>query len=494
MKKRGHYFLGNIVEKEFNSTFFVIGIFLFTYILFFRLYYPVISPTSYDEVNFSLAILEFNMQLMQPHFPGYPFFILGGMIIDHFIHNPTMALSYFNILMSIVSSIPIYLIAKEYVSKSNSLLVVLFMQTIPFLNILFTQPMSEGAAIAVLYWFIWSLIKASKRNSQVLGLLPNFIFSLLLGIRLSYIVFGIGLVWLWIMKIKQDGLKESIIPIIIQIITAFLFQLIWINALIFSEGGVNSFLTTALSFTGGHFNEWGGSIVTENSSFLERFFQLIVINFLWVGMFGANLIVGIFVTILVFFTKRRPIFVFPYQSLFLLLTASYFLWALFAQNVDKPRHIAPLVALCSLVLIINFLLVKTNTTFTLLKVLFLVNLTLSSFYIFEQAHETPAIHQLADFLESEQGDFICYTWNESRVFEYLNVPFTYEEVQTYDYFLQKLQGDNHPTIFVTNHVIDGFIKQGIDVNGKIEYVETFQSNKLFEPVYHSIDLYKWKRQ
>ena len=42
-----------------------------------------ISPfaASWDEVDFVLALDRFDLLAMQPHFPGYPYFVLGAMAV-----------------------------------------------------------------------------------------------------------------------------------------------------------------------------------------------------------------------------------------------------------------------------------------------------------------------------------------------------------------------------------------------------------------------------
>ncbi|GAA3320908.1 hypothetical protein GCM10020331_033840 [Ectobacillus funiculus] len=49
------------------------------------------------------------------------------------------------------------------------------------------------------------------------------------------------------------------------------------------------------------------------------------------------------------------------------------------------------------------------------------------------------------------------------------------------------------TIYVTNHLIDGFRKQGARVEGNLKKkVAEFRSNPLFDPVYSEIILYEWR--
>ena len=48
---------------------------------------------TWDQVDYSLALERFDIMAMQPHFPGYPYFILGGLFIHQFIEDQTCFLN-----------------------------------------------------------------------------------------------------------------------------------------------------------------------------------------------------------------------------------------------------------------------------------------------------------------------------------------------------------------------------------------------------------------
>lgn len=68
---------------------------------------------TWDEVDFTLALERFDLLAMQPHFPGYPYFILGGWIINQWIHNGLKALSIFNTLAALSAVLPIFWLARR---------------------------------------------------------------------------------------------------------------------------------------------------------------------------------------------------------------------------------------------------------------------------------------------------------------------------------------------------------------------------------------------
>lgn len=111
----------------------------------------------------------------------------------------------------------------------------------------------------------------------------------------------------------------------------------------------------------------------------------------------------------------------------------------------------------------------------------------------EQKEGIPATYQLASYLQEQQQPFIVYTWEETRVMEYLHVSYEHKRFYTYEYFLQDTKYHQNDTIYVTNHLIEGFQKQGIGITDKVEQVASFHSNPLFDPVYSEIVLYEWKK-
>ena len=55
--------------------------------------------STWDQVDFALALDRYDLMAMQPHFPGYPSFILGGYFIHQFVDNKVSSLTIFNILV-----------------------------------------------------------------------------------------------------------------------------------------------------------------------------------------------------------------------------------------------------------------------------------------------------------------------------------------------------------------------------------------------------------
>ncbi|WP_458411906.1 hypothetical protein ACNQFZ_13740 [Schinkia sp. CFF1] len=454
--------------------------------------------STYDQVDFALALERYDLLAMQPHFPGYPYFILGGYFFHQWISDKAASLTLFNIIMYASAVIPIYRLSRIKFSKPLSLLISALVYSAGYVILMVNQPMSEGAAVAVLWWYIWSIYVADEKQNLWSKILPLLLLSVLLGIRLSYLPFSIGIVLPFYKQWKNR--KLEIKQIATLGLLAIFFQLLWVGAVAVTEGSLLGFMKLALAFTDGHFNDWGGTVASTNGSLLERAFKLIGINIIWIGTaVGSYLIAGMYI-IYIFcilkavhwdiLKKLKHNFL---AQLLMVLISSYFLWALFAQNIDKPRHIIPIVSLslfCLFVVVLskfqNRMMIAFSCVFLCIHAYHTISL------LNEQVNALPATYQLADYLEKKGNQFVVYTWEESRVFTYLDEPFSYKEIYTYSKFLHDKSYYKNKEILLTDKVVEGFKSQGVDLTGRVEVVKKFSSNSLFEPVYNKIALYRWE--
>lgn len=460
-------------------------------LVWLRLEYSSSFARSYDAVDFALGVEKFDLLEMRPHFPGYPFFILGGMFLHQWIDDPALALSLFNSIASVSSIIPMFLLFNKYLSYHRAILATLLGQSIPFINVIIVSPMSEGLAYSIVWWYMWSLLRALEGESWSKDMLPAVLFALLLGVRLSYLAVGVGLLILWFKRLKN----KTYMYVAIHILLAILLQFVWVFALIQSVGGLNSFLYITVEFVKGHFTGWGGSVITSSSPWWQRLYQLIFHHILWVGFLGKSmwliLFWCIFFVSMVIKQRKRKIEI---LSLWGWLLGSYSVWVFFAQNIDKPRHVLPLLCLLAYLLFLYVAKRVNRTGLVVLYIILIGNLLVSFDYMKKQATELPATYQLASYVDNQLGaNAMIYTWEEERVLDYLNVSGSYDKLYTYSLFLEdaKEKLSNGKEIYITNHVLEGFRLQGIEVTG-LTKIAKFKSNDLFDPIYHDITLYSWK--
>lgn len=481
-------------EKWKSPAIIAVSVLSVLYVLAVQL--SSINPfvSSWDQVDFSLAVERYDLRAMQPHFPGYPYFILGGLLTKLIVTEPNQALVLFNILIYASSIIPIYLLLSSNLSRQNAWIASVIIYTASYPLIIVNQPMSEGAALAVFWWYFWSLAAAGERQAGKWLLMPLILFSLLLGVRLSYIPMGAGLIYLFYKKWRDDQIGYG--DILKYAAIAGMFQLIWVGGLILSEGSIVNFLELAFGFTGGHFQEWGGTTASNDLSILARVRVFLFTNIFWWGIFSRTpvlMVLYIVIGILIFLPAKKGRF---YQkwSLHLgaLMMSAYGLWALFAQNIDKPRHILP-VALLLLFLGLSVFFQRRNGGYGILLILLLLiaQAIVSAGLVKTQAEDVPAVQQLARYLENTNEDFVLYTWEETRVLEFMKMPYPHKRVYTYMVFKHDQSLYKNKTVYLTDSVVNGFKSQGIDMDKKVEKIEVFDSGKIYDPVYHEIILYKW---
>ncbi|MEI5905595.1 nucleoporin-interacting protein [Bacillus spongiae] len=468
----------------------LIGVLVIYWIMRLSLLSPL--PATWDEVDFVLGVVEYDLLKMQPHFPGYPFFILGGMVMSYIIESPEWALLLFIQILCISTIVPQYKMASLFLSKEKSWLLTVAVQTLAYPTLMMSLPMSEGAAISILWWYIWFLFKALEENNRQAVVWSIVLYSILLGTRLSYIPFGIGLIYLFYRRYIEN---KSISELAFYGLIACISQLVWVTALIANVGSIKSFLDVATGFTSGHFQDWGGA-VSADTNIVIRFLWYVFHNIIWNGLFSTSLILaGVSLVAFIFVRKRKPFLIGPAVLLFVALYSCYFLWGFFAQNIDKPRHILPLIVLGVFGLHVLLLKFGTKRMTTILVFQLVLQGIIGIGQLVENKNSKPAVYQVANTLEKKDVPTLLYTWEETRVFEYIDVTFEHKRVFTYSQFLQDSKRYPNHDIYVTNAVINGFEQQGVtQLDLQFERIEHFSSFSLRDPIYSEITLYQLKEK
>lgn len=456
---------------------------------------------TWDAVDFALALDRFDLLAMQPHFPGYPFFVFGAMVFHAFVDDPVHAYIWLNLVVSLSAYIPVYLIARAYVDNVKASVVATLILTMPFMWLVSAQPMSEAMGIAVLWWFIWSVhVVRTKPSPRFYGYLPILLFAILMGVRVSFFPFGLLLVGIWV-----DNWRNSSQPITAKLralfgalILTFLTQLTWIYALISSEGSLGGFIKLAKAFIQGHFSEWGGGVIATTMPVMERLTTLVGGHLIWTTMSGQSMalvVVLALLTVVVFVQAllNKSSLDNWHKLLFITLIA-YGIWVFLGQNIEKPRHIAPLAGPLAMMLCLAILRQpRAPFIYALLGLVFMLQLQQGNYLIKQQKATQPATYQLHAYLDQVEGDFVVYTWEETRVLGYLQADYVHKRLYRYALLEDALLAEQgKQTIYVTNHVRDGFIQQRPAGLNNMEFVKvaSFKSRNVVDPVYDKIILYK----
>lgn len=500
------------------SAAYIILIVLFVYNLLFA------SPfvRSWDEVDFVLAVDRYDLLAMQPHFPGYPYFIAGAKLVHEWVTNPVQSLIIWNAVLALSSAVPIILLARRYIGLAPAIWAAVGVLSVPYLWLMGSRPMSECAGIAVLWWYLWSVRWAADRpqsNSRLGAAL--LLFSLLMGIRLSYFPFGIALVLLLVYQ--YTSLMDSRIRLrrlIMSIAAAGGAQLIWIGGLIQSEGTLLGFWKLSIAFVSGHFSEWGGGVADSKVPMGTRFVTLVadhLIRDVWFSRSTALAVLYLLLLALMalgMWKLRGSILADPADRKFgkwlWVCLAAYGVWVLLGQNIEKPRHIAPIAGQMLLALYVTALktaqLLGRSSDFirglqwsnaaaaaiylSFAAVLF-VQFIVGGQLIKLQAQQKPAVYQLNDFMGTLEHPLVLYTWEETRVLRYLQAGYEHRKILTFDYFQSLARTGTGQRIFLTDHVWSGFLQQNVNAGEHVIPIAQFVSEDLFDPVYSRITLYEW---
>lgn len=521
------------------GTVFFAAIVILAFVYMCLRYASPIART-WDEVDFALALHRYDLLAMQPHFPGYPYFILGASFIHSWVEDPVQALSVFNTLAALSSVIPMAMLARRFTGAGDkSLLFAAFVLTSPYLWLMAARPMSECAGIAVLWWYLWSIRAAMAHpRSLVRHLLPMLMFGFLMGTRLSFFPFGLALLPLWMEQYKQGG--KSCKRLMLSAAAFLSAELVWVVGLALSEGTISGFWKLSLAFVEGHFSEWGGGVTSSNMAFGPRILELLGSNLIEHALLGRSLIIGILLGLLLAVTaaglwqrryrqrslsdidgnyesparEKQPASEIELvnRSFYIWLAACillYFLWALFGQNIEKPRHIVPIVG--PVLFFIYCAAINTASSlrpaqpakpftrsfavpvviYALLFALIAVQVVNGANLLQRQAAEVPAVYRLHQYASALKEPFVLYTWEETRVLQYLGAEYEHERIFTYEYFKATAAARADRRVLLTDHVLQGFEQQGHPMREHVRQVAEFNSDPLFDPVYANITLYEW---
>jgi len=495
-------------------------------LLALNLLYAGTFVRTWDEADFVFALDRFDLLAMQPHFPGYPFFIGGGMIARLWISDPLLALTAFNALMTAGSAVPIFLLARREVGAGAAAWAAVWVGATPYLWLMGSRPMSECAGIAALWWFLWSVREAADRPRSLWRYVAAAaLFGALMGIRLSYFPFGVALVLLLALCRRSFGGGRGW-GLLLRLLIAGAFQLVGVLGLMLSEGSVQGFWQLAEAFVAGHFSEWGGGIGAVDVPLAERVATVFGDHLVRDVLLGRSAVVGAIASALLVLVAWGSLLargrtdsaasgsVEPrYIAWLIICLAAYAVWAVLGQNVEKARHVAPLAG--PLLLACYIAAIRTFRSLRLpshaprvsrairlgIGAVMAAYLCAQAFHgvrlLREQAERPPAVYQLHDYLGELREPFTVYTWEETRVLQYLQADYDHRRIVTYGYFLAVVASAAEEEgagrrILLTDHVLDGFLAQNPEAARLAVPLARFESNALFDPVYSRITLYEWR--
>lgn len=370
---------------------------LFLICILSRLLTSIYYIEDIDSLRFALGVAdEYNVARFQPHFPGYPVFCF--FVYVFYSLSDSLALS-FSMVGGISTFIIIYYSVKMINLKTwskQSLVFILIVFFNPMIWNLGNRYMADLMGLAVAVASIYYMVYRQDKKSQMLGL---FLAGLVLGVRLSY--FPLIAVPFVLILFKRKDIIYSL---------AFLFFGVaaWLIPFIFTQG-LENILSVAIKHSIGHFNDYGGTIITE-SSLLARARSLLHtiwsdgLGGYWAGRAWTTSLIGV-LTIFIskkLFANPRGILNSEVKAL-LVSGLVYLVWIFFFQNlIYKSRHVLPLVFI---ILILIGLTLKHQKSFTVHYILILL-LGVLNYNIVSGHGSGTAIYQLRTSLANKEVDLV----------------------------------------------------------------------------------------
>jgi hypothetical protein len=181
----------------------------------------------------------------------------------------------------------------------------------------------------------------------------------------------------------------------------------------------------------------------------------------------------------------------------------YLVWVFFAQNIEKPRHILPI--LPPLV----FLTARgieqaakavprlSSRIFAGMSLAWLLGTAGVTFPILQEANSQPSpMMQMAEYVKANipASDSLIFTWEEQRVLNQVTPSHTVIRLRRWeDFHTEVLQyaplpADKPPVhVYATNALLNGFHRP---MDGLFQHMITFQGSPWLYPTYHTIALYR----
>ena len=226
-------------------------IFLFFVCLLSRVATSIFHIEDIDSLRFALSLHEFNVLKMQPHFPGYPVFI----VIAKGLYFITKSMG---ITFSIIGGLSLFVLIiftlKLFYLKLNSvqgLLCTSLLFLNPFLWLMSNRYMPDLLGLCVSIVSLNFLITSANRLRLLL--IGFFLVGILCGTRLSYFPL-LALPVIYHMYSNSD--RHFLFFSFSFGCLLWFLPFVWIT-------GLDSLYTAAFKQTVGHFYDFGGTAITD---------------------------------------------------------------------------------------------------------------------------------------------------------------------------------------------------------------------------------------
>ena len=347
-----------------------------------------------DSLRFALSIKEFDLNKLQPHFPGYPVYCFLLKIFYHLTKNTGISFSILGGISVYIIIIYVLRICRIELKTRVGIFCCLIIFFNPIIWIMSNRYMPDIFGLSILIASTFYILYGNRGNHLYKG---YFLTGILAGVRFSYLPFLFIPVVYTFIKSKE---KLYLALILSSGVFLWLIPFTWIT-------GVDSLLSNALIQSRGHFTNFGGTILTDTDWTVRMKYLILGI---WSDGFGGYWIGRSFQTIplsitLLYLLKLGYSGLGKYykfdRSLKILIISSlvYFLWIYLFQNVIyKSRHILPLLIIVFVIIVIGQKYIYNTKGFlinTIISTYLITSISVTTQLVFQ--HKNPnAISKLKD--------------------------------------------------------------------------------------------------
>ncbi len=454
----------------------------------------------WDEVDFALALRDYDMVAQQPHFPGYPVYVWLSWVSTSLVKDEVYASSLISALFGGMAVLPFYYLALSMFTRRIAVLAALFFLTNPACWLYSERPLSEATALFFLLLSLHLLFLGMGRPVyQLTPLLGALFMGVTLGARLDYLPFLSGLFYL----LTYNYCEYKIYGIFCILGAFVLGVMVWFIPFVNTVGS-DVLLHQALDFTRGHFSDWGGSIATTPNPVIRLGHLLWDMFPAGLGFWWIDLSCTLFIPSLCLLyglyaflkgdehsRQRRFIFVIFFP---------YLVWIFFAQNVEKPRHVLPLIPLLLVAASAGILqkgvspIIQAPKRMHKLGLLVLTVITLGTFslrLVYHYSKTRPPLMELVCYLTTTSFDQLStrlYCGESKRLFEYYAPGWDARRVRNWEGLRYDLRASlcPPPNLLVTSEVIPG--RRCLETAGLRE-VKRFEGERYIYTPYHAVALF-----
>ena len=461
----------------------------------------------WDSIDFALGLHDYDIAYYQPHFPGYPVYMFLLLVGSSFTDNDVLALTIPGAVLGSMALVPLFYLARRMFLKRSHYLRPSFILSIPYAG--YNQRkhcrMRVGLFFVILSAQLLFYASTSRTYALRYLILGSVMLGICLGVRLSYFPFII--LWLYVLYAlsKSNGRKRTIRYGVFGFVAGISIWLIPLAC----YTGLTPLMINGFSFTFGHFGDWGGSVVTSQN-ILSRF-----LDFMWCVFCNGlgfwcydtsvfRILPSIIMGLGILFYLRHARF--DSKTRFITFyMAPYFLWVFFGQNLEKPRHVLPLIPFiiifvsAGLVRLrdskysyssLGFSRYKYFSPYHLFIGILIMSMSIISIrLVYAHKNEPVAQIQLLDYVENNYNgpSTRIYCWETKRFFTYYAPLWDARRARNID----DLQYDIGaslvtPEIILSTSKVDGI--NSVTINSKV--VAEFKNDRYINNPYHKLTLYR----